>query len=66
MEQEIEQKFKDLDLKLNAIYDSVEKTRKYFKLTFWVTVIVVVLPIVGAVVAVPLFLKTYLGMISGI
>ncbi len=59
MDQEIRQKLAEQDAKLDAIFTSVEKTRKYFQLIFWVTIAAVVLPVIGLLFAIPGFLKTY-------
>jgi t-SNARE complex subunit (syntaxin) len=56
---EIKNKIDAQEVKLDAIYKSVEKTRKYFLLIFWITVIAFVLPLIGLVFAVPTFLETY-------
>ena len=58
MEQDILQKFEELDKKLDAIYKSVEKTRKYFLFTLIVSVVFVVLPLVGLIFVIPMFLRT--------
>ena len=46
MENEILEKMSEQDKKLDDIYISVEKTRKYLKWTFIVTIIFFVLPLV--------------------
>ena len=56
---EIQKKLADQEAKLDAIYRSVEKTRKYFLVVLWVTVLAVVLPSIGLVFAIPSFLSTY-------
>lgn len=43
--------------KLDAIYQSVEKTRKYFKWTLIVTIAVIVLPAIGLIFAIPAFIQ---------
>ena len=48
--------------KLDAIYTSVEKTRKYFLLIMWISIAVVVLPMIGLLFAIPTFLETYSGL----
>jgi len=58
MEQDILQKFEELDKKLDAIYKSVEKTRKYFLFTLIVSVVFIVLPLVGLIFIIPMFLRT--------
>lgn len=46
------------DQKLDAIYKSVEKTRKYFMWTLIISLLVIVLPLIGLVFAIPAFLGT--------
>jgi hypothetical protein len=47
-----------LEEKLDAIYRSVEQTRKYFLYTLIVSAVMVVLPVVGLLFAIPAFLDT--------
>jgi type II secretory pathway component PulF len=62
MEQEIQKKLSEQDIKLDAIYKSVEKTRKYFLVIIWVTVVAVVLPLLGLLFAIPKFIGIYSGL----
>ncbi|MBI4068219.1 hypothetical protein HY413_02325 [Candidatus Kaiserbacteria bacterium] len=48
-----------LEKKIDAIYVSVEKTRKYILTTIIVTILVVVLPVIGLFFAIPSFMGTY-------
>lgn len=57
MDQDIQKKLAEQDTKLDAIYKSVEKTRKYFLIVLWATIITVVLPFIGLIFAIPSFLK---------
>lgn len=66
MENEIKEILKGQDEKINAIYTSVEKTRKYFLWIFWLTIIAVVLPVIGLVFAIPAFLKSYMSSFEGL
>jgi len=59
MEQNILKKLADQEEKINAIYISVEKTRKYFLWVLIISVGAVVLPAIGLVFAIPTFLSTY-------
>lgn len=59
MEQDIKQKLEEQDAKLNAIFTSVEKTRKYFLIIMWVTIALTVLPAIGFIFAIPSFINTY-------
>ncbi|MDO8620492.1 MAG: hypothetical protein Q7R64_04050 [bacterium] len=58
-EQELAQKLATLEQKVDAIYVSTEKTRKYFLAVLIVSVVAFVLPLIGLVFAVPSFLDTY-------
>lgn len=48
----------DLENKLNAIYKSVESTRKIFKWTLIITVATIVIPLIGLIFVIPYFLQT--------
>ena len=58
MEQDISRKFEEQEKKLDAIYKSVEKTRKYFLFTLIISVVFIVLPLVGLIFIIPMFLRT--------
>lgn len=66
MEQDTQAKIEEMDAKLNAIYTSVEKTRKYFLVTMWVTIAVFVLPLFGLIFVIPTFLNTYTQTLEGL
>ena len=55
-----------LEAKLDAIYQSTEKTRKYFLISAWVTIGAVVLPMLALVFIIPAFLSSYLGALDGL
>lgn len=55
-----------LEQKIDAIYTSVEKTRKYFLITMWVSLAMVVLPAIGLVFAVPAFISSYTTSLDGL
>jgi len=61
MEEEILKKIVEQEEKINAIYDSVEKTRKYFLWMLIVTVAMIVIPIIGLIFVIPQFLNIYNG-----
>lgn len=58
-DQELREALKVLEKKIDAVYVSAEKTRKYFLGTLIVTGIAFVLPLIGLVFAIPTFLSTY-------
>ena len=57
--EELQKKFEEQSVKIDAIYKSVEKTRKYFLMIIWISVIAVVLPLIGLVFAIPKFIGIY-------
>lgn len=68
MENEILAKLVEQDAKIEEIWKSVEKSRKYFLITAWITVGAIVIPMVGLAFVVPSFLSSYnttLGDITG-
>lgn len=48
-----------MEKKIDAIYVSSEKTRKYFLVTLIGSAILFFLPLIGLVFAIPSFLSTY-------
>jgi len=64
MDEEIKNTIAELNRKIDEIYVSVEKTRKYFFWTMVVTVVVVVVPLIGLMFAIPSFLNTYTNEIN--
>ena len=63
--EELKKKFEEQALKIDAIYKSVEKTRKYFLMTIWITVIAVVVPIIGLAFVIPSFMNNYVKTLGG-
>ena len=66
MEQEIIKKLAEQEEKINKIYVSVEKTRKYFLWTGIITVAVIVLPLIGLMFVLPSFMTNYVGSLQGL
>lgn len=64
MEQDIIQKINQQGERLEEIWQSVEKTRKYFLWTLIIAVLAIVLPLVGLIFAIPQFLGIYGGMMN--
>ena len=62
MEQEVVKKLEEQSQKIDAIYKSVEKTRKYFFWTMIISIAVIILPLIGLAFAVP----SYLSQLNGI
>ena len=66
MDQELQKKIDEQGIKIDAIYKSVEKTRKYFLVITWLSVILFVLPLIGLVFVLPSFLNNYVGSLNSI
>ncbi len=64
-DEEIHQRLENLEKKIDAVYISAEKTRKYFLTVIVVSVVAFVLPLIGLLFAIPSFLSTY-SDISGL
>jgi hypothetical protein len=64
MDQELNKKIEEQGLKIDAIYKSVEKTRKYFLMIIWITILGVVLPMIGLTLVLPSFLDSYTSIID--
>lgn len=66
MEQELSERLTDMERKIDALYVSVEKLRKYFLWTLVITVVTVVLPIIALLFAIPwvfgILSSTYVNM----
>lgn len=60
----VQAKLDALEKKVDAIYISVEKTRKYILWTAIVTIAVIVLPLLGLVFVIPQFLSYYSDLSS--
>jgi len=61
MEEEILKKIELQGKKIDEIYLSVEKMRKYFLWTFIITIALVILPLIGLIFVIPQFLSTLGG-----
>lgn len=58
MDPEIMTKLESQEQKIDAIFKSVEKTRKYFLWTLIVTVVTILLPLLALAIVLPWFIKT--------
>ncbi len=64
MDPELASRLAALEKKLDATYQSAEKTRKYILTITVITVVAFALPLVGLVFAVPAFLSSYSSLMS--
>lgn len=66
MEQELFDKLEEQNKKIDAIYVSVEKTRKYFLWTLIISIATVVLPIIALIILLPWLMNTLTSAYSGL
>ena len=66
MDPELQKKIEEQGIKIDAIYKSVEKTRKYFQMIIWITIIAVVLPLIAMVFVIPSFISNYTSTLGGL
>lgn len=66
MEQELFDKLEEQNKKIDAIYVSVEKTRKYFLWTLIITIATVILPIIALIILLPWLMNTLSSAYSGL
>lgn len=59
MDIDLQKKFEQQEQKLEAIYKSVEKTRKYFLWTLIITAVTIILPFIALVFVIPWFLSVF-------
>lgn len=64
MESDTHARLAALEVKLDAILSSVQKTEKYFKLTFWITVIFLVGPLLLMAFVIPSLMRQMSSLVS--
>ena len=64
MDQDLQNRIQIIEEKVDKIYLSVEKTRKYLLWTAVVTIALFVLPLIGVIFVAPKFLTTYTQSIN--
>ena len=61
-----EQRLTALETKIDAIYISVEKIRRYFMWTLIISTVLFVLPLIGLAIALPAFMTNYVGQVQNL
>jgi len=64
MENDIQNKMMELEKKIDATYQSIEKIRKYMLWTAIVTIAIIVLPLIGLMLVIPSFISNYTSALS--
>lgn len=58
MDEDVKNKLGEIEKKLDMLFSSTERTRKYFLWTLVVTAIVIILPLIALIFVIPQFLNT--------
>lgn len=69
MDPKVQEQLDEQEIKINDILKSVQKTEKYMRMTFWITIAVVVLPMVLFAFAIPVIISslgTYTSSLNGL
>lgn len=66
MDPKLQEQLDEQEIKINEIYTLVKKTERYMRWTFWVTIGVVVLPLVLAAFIVPMVMQSLSSSLSGV
>ncbi len=64
MDQELSERLKALEGKIDKTFASTEETRRYFLAVLVITVIAFVLPLVGLFFAIPSMMSTYSELLT--
>mgnify|MGYP005844756719 CR=1 FL=1 len=62
----LDERLTELETKIDAIWRSVEKARKLFLITMWITIITVLLPLVIAIFVLPSLINSYVSTFDGL
>lgn len=62
--QKLQSRLDDQDQMIGRIYQSVEKTRKYFLWTMIGSLVMFILPMIGLIFVIPKFIGTMTGQMS--
>jgi hypothetical protein len=66
MDPEANEKIKAISQRVEEIFVSVEKTRKYFQWTLIITIATIVIPLIGLAIVIPFFLRTLSSSLNGL
>lgn len=66
MDPKIQEQLDEQEIKIAEILGLVRKTEKYMRWTFWVTLVVIVLPVILLLFAIPAFINTYTSTLNGL
>lgn len=61
---ELKQKIEEMDKKIDAILAESKATKKHSRAVLYITIALIVLPLIGLVFAIPSFLSTYNSVLN--
>ncbi len=59
MDSKLQEQLDEQEIKINQIHESVMKTERYMRFTFWTTIVVFALPLLIAVFAIPAIISSF-------
>lgn len=66
MDPKVKEQLDEQEIKINSIFQSVQKIERYMKWTFWTTIVVVVLPALLLAFALPSMISSYTSTLEGL
>ncbi|MCA9361396.1 hypothetical protein KC845_02455 [Candidatus Kaiserbacteria bacterium] len=66
MTPELQEQIDQQNIKIDAVYESVEKVRKYLLVIMWLTLGMVILPLLAALFIVPALINSYTSTLEGL
>lgn len=66
MDPKLQERLDEQEVAISQILKSVKKTEKYMKYTFWITIFVLVIPLLIAIIAVPAIISSYTETLSSL
>ena len=64
MDAELAAKLNEIDAKTEEVRQALHKMQRYFQITFWLTIVFFVLPLIGLVYAVPKAMSSYTSSVN--
>ena len=66
MEQELLQKLEIQEKQLSDIQADIKQAKRYFMISVWVTLGMFVLPLLAAIIIIPLFINSFINNLNGL
>ncbi len=66
MDSKLQEQLDEQEIQIGQILASVKKTEKYMRYTFWITIFVLVVPLLILVIAIPSIISSYTEALSGL